>query len=86
MRFVSQAARDCFGLGDGGVSPGAPANCALFEEDEWVVGSDGYETKCRWSPFHGRKTRFRSRATVLNGKTAYRDGDFIRHEVRCLTG
>ena len=86
VRFTSQAARGLLRLKEGGMAPGARADCVLLEEGEWTVGSDGYETKCRWSPFEGKKSRYRTRMTVLNGKAAYRDGEFIKHGARFITG
>jgi len=86
VRFTSRTARGLLHMKDSGISPGNRADCVLFEEGEWVVGSDGYETKCRWSPFDGAKMHYRTSVTVVKGKVAYRDGDFITHKVEFITG
>jgi dihydroorotase len=85
VRFTSQAVRELYHLHDGNISPGNRADCVLFEEGEWIVGSGGYETKCQWSPFDGTKTRYRTSATVVGGKVVYRDGVFTTHRVRFIT-
>ncbi|MBN2323757.1 MAG: dihydroorotase family protein [Spirochaetes bacterium] len=84
VRFTSQAARELFHLGDGSIMPKNSASCVLFEEGEWEVGG-GYETKCRWSPFEGVKTGYRTLLTVVRGNVVYRDGKFNKRRVRFIT-
>ena len=84
-RLASKEARSLFHMGDSSISPGNSADCALLEEGDWEVGSDGYETKCRWSPFEGWKVRYRPLATVVNGRLVYRKGTFRKENVRFIT-
>lgn len=40
----------------------------------WIVGDDGYETKCDWSPFHGWEMYGKVQEVVLYGKKVVEDG------------
>jgi dihydroorotase-like cyclic amidohydrolase len=86
LRFTSQRARALFHMGDAGISPGNRADCVLIEEGEWVVGGDGYETKCWWSPFEGWKVRYRPAVTIVNGWIAYRKGSFWNDRGEFISG
>ncbi|MFA6531109.1 MAG: amidohydrolase family protein, partial [Candidatus Micrarchaeia archaeon] len=43
-------------------------------KEEWVVRGEEFETKCKWSPFEGRKLKGRNKITVIDGKIAYELG------------
>ena len=43
----------------------------------YTVGSDGYETKCGWSPFDGWEVCGKVRKVVLRGKTLYAQNTFL---------
>lgn len=46
----------------------------LDPDQEWIVGKDGYETKCGWSPWEGTKLYGKVMTVVLHGKTVIKDG------------
>jgi dihydroorotase len=62
----------------------APANCVLLQEGEFIVGEEGYVTKCGWSPFHGWRYSFQPVITVVNGVIAYERGRFVRPHVKMV--
>lgn len=61
------------------IRAGGRADCVLIEEQDFVVGEDGYETKCGWSPFQGWKLRWKPVMTVLNGNVLYERGAFYQY-------
>jgi dihydroorotase len=84
IRVTSGTARSLFGIGNGEIVQGQRADCVLMEEGSFVVGEDGYATKCGWSPFNGWKTRYRPIVTVTGGTVAYRNGNFFKKDIRCF--
>jgi carbamoyl-phosphate synthase/aspartate carbamoyltransferase/dihydroorotase len=46
-------------------------------DDEWEIKAANTYTRCKWSPFEGRKVRGRVRRVVLRGKDIYRDGQVL---------
>jgi len=85
VRFTSSKARLLFRMGPAAVEETNAADCVLLETGDFRIGADGYETKCRWSPFHGRKVRARVLATVMNGCIVYRPGSFSKTGARLIT-
>lgn len=49
----------------------------LDPDKPWIVGRDGYATKCGWSPFEGRELYGKPRTVVLRGKTLVQDGRLV---------
>jgi dihydroorotase-like cyclic amidohydrolase len=85
VRFTSTKARRLFRMGEAAVEEGNTADCVLLETGDFRIGADGYETKCRWSPFHDRKVKARVLATVMNGRIVYRPGLFLKTGARLIT-
>lgn len=57
---------------NGAIRKGMSANLTIVNlKKEWVVKGEELETKCKWSPFEGRKLKGRSRMTIIDGKVAY---------------
>jgi carbamoyl-phosphate synthase/aspartate carbamoyltransferase/dihydroorotase len=46
-------------------------------DDEWEIKAANTFTRCKWTPFEGRKVRGRIRRVVLRGKDIYRDGQVL---------
>jgi carbamoyl-phosphate synthase/aspartate carbamoyltransferase/dihydroorotase len=46
-------------------------------DDEWEIKAANTYTRCKWSPFEGRKVRGRVSRVVLRGKDIYRDGQVL---------
>jgi dihydroorotase len=84
IRVTSGTARSLFGIGMEGILQGQRADCVLMEEGSFVVGEDGYATKCGWSPFNGWKTKYRPIVTVTGGTVAYRNGNFFKKDIRFI--
>ncbi len=68
------------------VHTGCRASCTILEEGEFVVGEDGYSTKCGWSPFEGWRVKLRPVITLVAGRIAFKHGFFHRHPVHSLCG
>jgi dihydroorotase len=87
VQLTSEGVRGIF-AGETGtfLRRGARADLALYEEKEWIVGEDGFVTKCGWSPFNGWKLDYRTALTMVGGTTAFEGGRYRKPEVRCLGG
>jgi len=49
-----------------------------FDKDKsWVVGENGYESKCGWSPFEGWKLYGKPQTVVIKGKEVIKDGKIV---------
>lgn len=70
--------------GPGVIEEGQRAESVLVEEKRFIVGDNGYESKCAWSPFDGWELGFRPVLTIVNGTVAFEDGRFYKPEVRYL--
>jgi dihydroorotase len=85
--LTSKNVKTVFNMGKyGEIREGTQANCVLFEQQEFTVGEDGYETKSGWSPFHGWKLQFKPIVTIVNGLIAYREDRFRRVPVCMIEG
>ncbi len=52
----------------------------LDPEESYVIGTNGYQTKCGWSPFDGWTAYGRVQTVVLNNKPLVANGNFINHD------
>ncbi len=43
---------------------------------EWIVKGEELETKCKWSPFEGKKLRGKVVKVIFRGKETYSEGEF----------
>ncbi len=83
--LTSGRARGLFKMGGGeGISAKQRAECVLLEEGEFLLGEEGYTTKCGWSPFHGWKIGYKPLLTIMNGCIAYDTGKFHKNPVQYL--
>lgn len=44
---------------------------------EWTISGNAQFTKCKWTPFEGRKVTGSVVRVVLRGRTAYVDGQVL---------
>ena len=68
-----------FGIkGKGELAPGFDADFVLVDPLETTtIRGDSLFTKCKWSPFEGRKLKGRIKRVFLRGTEVYRDGEGI---------
>ena len=58
--------------------PDQPDTYVEIDTDkEYVVGADGYESKCGWSPFNGWKLYGKVQTVVIRGKKVVKNGKVI---------
>lgn len=69
------------GLKDyGHIQVGKPANLTVIDADyEYTVNKKEFKSKCKISPFNGRKYRGKAVATVINGKLIETGAVLCRH-------
>lgn len=85
LEITSGTASKLFGIKDHGkIEVGRKANCTLLVRKDWTVGEDGYQTKCNWSPFDGKKLKSKVYLTIVNGNISYLDGSFRRGIIKRL--
>jgi dihydroorotase len=75
---MSSRVADAFGLkGKGRLEKGCVADITIADPKmEWTVDAAEFETKCRWSPFEGKKLKGRVRTVIMAGKPLYVDNEF----------
>lgn len=72
---VTCAPAGIFGLQAGSLSPGAPADVAIFDPSQkWTVRAEDFKSKSGNSPFIGRTFKGRMTATFVDGKRVYQTG------------
>jgi dihydroorotase len=58
--------------GSGIIVPKLTANLTIVDpKREWTVKGEELETKCKWSPFEGRKLKGKAVKTIIEGETVY---------------
>ena len=63
------------GVPGGRLAPGDPADITLVDPEEtWTVEPDNFFSKGRNSPYRGWRLTGRVRATIVGGRTIFRDG------------
>jgi dihydroorotase len=65
-----------FGIeGKGVIAPGARADLTVVDPlTEWTVDEATLQSRCGWSPFHGRRLRGRVSHTIIRGRLVYAEG------------
>ena len=67
-----------FGLPGGRLAKGAPADLIVFDADyAWKIDRVDFRSKTKNSPFDERPTQGRVMATIVAGRTIYRDDGFV---------
>jgi dihydroorotase len=67
-----------FGLPGGRLAKGAPADLIVFDADyAWKIDRVDFRSKTKNSPFDERPTQGRVVATIVAGRTIYRDDSFV---------
>ena len=67
-----------FGLPGGRLAKGAPADLVVFDADyAWKVDRDQLWSKTKNTPFDERPVQGRVMATIVGGRTIYRDDSFV---------
>ena len=71
------------GVPGGRLAPGDPADITLVDPDEtWTVDPENFFSKGRNSPFRGWRLTGRVRATIVGGRTIFRDGAIVGEDRR----
>jgi dihydroorotase len=77
QRLSTMPAR-LFGLPGGRLAKGAPADLIVFDADyAWKIDRVDFRSKTKNSPFDERPTQGRVVATIVAGRTIYRDDSFV---------
>lgn len=75
---MSCAPARLFGLPGGTLKPGAPADIALVDlQREWVINSQHFYTRGKFTPFEGKKCKGQVVATILAGEFVMENGKVI---------
>ena len=75
---LSMAPARLFGLPGGKLAKGAPADLIVFDTDyAWKIDRADFWSKTKNSPFDERPTQGRVMATIVAGRTIYRDDGFV---------
>ncbi len=62
----------------GEIKKGFDADLFVFNpEKEWIVKNEELFTKCKWSPFNGRKLKGKVEKTIVNGNLVFDEGKFF---------
>lgn len=78
FRCLSSTPASLFGLPGGKLAKGAPADLIVFDANyAWKIDRPDFWSKTKNSPFDERPTQGRVMATIVAGRTIYRDDAFV---------
>ena len=78
FRCLSTMPAKLFNLPGGKLAKGAPADLIVFDADyAWKIDRVVFRSKTKNSPFDERPTQGRVMATIVGGRTIYRDDGFV---------
>lgn len=64
-----------FGLKEkGSIAVGNHADFSLWKKEEWVIRGEEMESKCKWTPFEGKKVSWKVEKVFLRGSVAFDGG------------
>jgi dihydroorotase len=69
----------CFNLdGKGSLRKGFAGDVTIVDhKKEWKIEGAKMQTKCRWTPFEGKKVKGRVHTVVRDGKPVFEDYAFL---------
>jgi len=74
VALLSDGPARAFGLPGGHLGKGAPADVTVIDpQAEWAVDAERFRSKCRNTPFHGRKVQGRVTHTVVGGRAVFEE-------------
>ena len=76
---MSQNAADIFGLNDRGrIEQGLLADLTIIDpKKEWVVDNTRMYSKCKWTPFDGKKLTGKAKTVIKSGKVVFDHFEFV---------
>ena len=75
-RMAENPARIFHLKNEGKIAEGFQANLTIVDmKKEWVVEGDELETKCKWSPFEGRKMKGKADSVIYKGNLVLDEGE-----------
>jgi dihydroorotase len=78
FQLLASAPARLFSLPGGKLAKGAPADLVVFDADyAWKVDRDELWSKTKNTPFDERPVQGRVMATIVGGRTIYRDESFV---------
>ena len=74
VAVLSDGPARAFGLPGGHLGKGAPADVTVIDPGaEWVVDAERFRSRCRNTPFHGRKVQGKVTCTVVGGRVVFEE-------------
>jgi dihydroorotase len=74
VALLSDGPARAFGLPGGHLGKGAPADVTVIDpQAEWTVDAERFRSKCRNTPFHGRKVQGKVTHTVVAGRAVFEE-------------
>ncbi len=79
VAVLAEGPARAFGMeGKGRIEPGARGDFTVLDPAaEWIVDDGGLQSRCGWSPFHGRRLRGRVSRTIIRGRVVYAEGALL---------
>jgi len=74
---MAEKPSEIYGLKLGRIKEGYYANLVFVDlKEEWIVKGEELQTKCKWSPFEGKKLKGKVKKTIFKGELKYEEGEF----------
>jgi dihydroorotase len=78
LRMSENPARTFNLEGKGRIQEGYEGSLTLIDlKKEWIVKGDEQFTKCKWSPFEGRKLKGKVHSVIYKGNHIFEEGEFV---------
>ena len=85
IQKTSRKPAELLGIPCAGFKKGDRGDFALYSKIQRPIRAEMLHSKCGWTPFEGHMGIF-PHAVIMNGKLAYRDGEFFPSEPRWFYG